>query len=89
MLYNRDNLSSGNEFFSNKLKTYANGLVWGKTLTNDFYHANKRFDDFNSNFYAETNLKFTKVDLFDKKTLEQRSRLLYELVKKVWNVDKQ
>lgn len=89
LLYNRDNLSSGNEFFSNKLKTYANGLVWGKSLTHDFYHhTNKRFDEFNSKFYAETKLKFERFDRFDKNTLEQRSRLLYELVKKIWNIDK-
>ena len=89
LLYNRDNISSGNEYYSDKLKTYSNGLVWGKTLTSDFYHSNKRFDDFNSAFRTETQLQFENFDLFDKNTLDSRSKLLYEIIKKVWSITKE
>lgn len=47
LLKGLDNISSGNEEYSDKLKTYSNGLVWGHSLCEDYYHANKDFDKFN------------------------------------------
>lgn len=91
LLYNMDNIISNNEkYFSGKRKTYNNGLVWGRTLVGSFYHtSNKRFIDFNNDFKSETRKVFKELDKFDKNALEYRSELLYEIVKKIWKIDKE
>lgn len=86
LLFNRDNISSGNEEYKDKLKTYSNGLNWGKTLVSTFYHSNKKFDDFNNEFKNKTGNSFKPLDIFDKESLEYRSKLLYDLVKEIWDV---
>lgn len=90
LLYNMDNIISNNEeYYSGKRKTYNNGLVWGRTLVDSFYHSsNKRFRDFNDNFKEDTGMEFKEFDKFDKETLESRSKLLYAVVKKIWKTDK-
>jgi uncharacterized protein with ParB-like and HNH nuclease domain len=87
LLYNRDNISSGNEEYKDKLKTYNNGLVWGKTLVDIFYHTNKKFEGFNLHFKDKTENEFKPVEIFDKEALEYRSRLLYNIVKEIWDVE--
>ena len=87
LLYNRDNISSGNEEYKDKLKTYNNGLVWGKTLVDTFYHTNKKFEEFNVQFEEETECEFKPIEKFDKEALEYRSTLLYWIVKEIWEVD--
>jgi len=91
LLYNMDNIISNNEkYYLGKRKTYNNGLVWGRTLVDDFYHSsNKRFLDFNSNFKSETKREFKEFDKFDTESLEYRSELLYEIVKKIWLIEKE
>ena len=91
LLYNMDNVISNNEeYYTGKRKTYTNGLVWGRTLIDSFYHStNKRFIDFNNDFKSETGVEFRKFEKFDTNTLEYRSRLLFEIVKKIWIVDKE
>ncbi len=46
LLKDQDNISSGNEEYEDKLKTYSAGLVWGHTLCSDFYHTNKKLDEY-------------------------------------------
>ncbi|MCW3162519.1 DUF262 domain-containing protein [Chryseobacterium oryctis] len=88
LLYNMDNIISNNEqYYNGKRKTYNNGLVWGRTLIDTFYHkTNSRFANFNSDFKNKTGLEFTSIDNFDNNALEYRSRLLYEIVKEVWEI---
>lgn len=86
LLKDRDNVSSGNEEYEYKLKTYSSGLVWGHSLCSDFYHKNKDFDDFNNSFKQKTGYEFYPVNQFNKEELEYRSRLFYELVKLIWEV---
>lgn len=86
LLYNRDNISSGNENYIDKLKTYSNGLIWGKTLVSTFYHANKKFNDFNQEFENKTRNRFKSLDVFNKESLEYRSKLLFDVVKEIWEV---
>jgi uncharacterized protein with ParB-like and HNH nuclease domain len=86
LLKDRDNISSGNEEYADKLKTYSSGLVWGHTLCDDFYHKNKDFDDFNSDLKTRCGHSFSPIQMFDSTALEQRNRLLYELVKIIWEV---
>lgn len=87
LLRGKDNISSSNEEYKDKLKTYSVGLVWGHTLCKDFYHINKNFDDFNKRIYDLCGRKFQSYDVFDDKALEERSLLLYELVKIIWEVE--
>ena len=84
-----DNIISNNEeYYSGKKKTYNNGLVWGRTLIDTFYHSsNKRFIDFNINFKSESDFEFKEFDVFDTETLEYRSKLLYAIVKKIWKIE--
>ena len=86
LLKGLDNISSGNEEYSDKLKTYSNGLVWGHSLCEDFYHANKDFDKFNKEFSGKCNVGFNAYSVFDQNALMERSRLLYEIVKVIWEV---
>lgn len=83
LLKGRNNISSGNEPFAKKLKTYSNALLWGHTLCDDFYHSNVDFNEFNSSLES----KFKPYNVFDKNTLFERSRLLYELIKHIFEVD--
>ncbi|MDB9209103.1 GmrSD restriction endonuclease domain-containing protein [Odoribacter splanchnicus] len=84
LLKDRDNISSGNEEYADKLKTYSNGLVWGHSLCEDFYHCNKDIEDFCRELknITQGNLSFQAYSKFDKETLYQRSRLLFELIRR-------
>lgn len=87
LLKGLDNISSGNELYVDKLKTYSNGFLWGHSLCADFYHANKHFEAFNKNLQEKYGVKFKPYAKFDKQALEERSRLLYGLVKIIWEID--
>lgn len=82
-----DNISSGNEEYNNKLKTYSAGLIWGHSLCSDFYHTNKSMVAFNDKLYEACGRKVVAIDIFDANALEQRSLLLYNLVKIVWEIE--
>lgn len=87
LLRGLDNISSGNEEYEDKLKTYSNGLMWGHSLCEDFYHSNINFTKFNEQLQKECGVKFMAYAKFDKGALEERSKLLYQLVKIIWEVD--
>jgi len=86
LLKDKNNISSGNEEYPNKLKTYTSGLVWGHTLNEDYYHCNKDFDAFNQRLLSLSNVQFTPISEFNQDALYQRSRLLYEIVKLIWEI---
>ena len=87
LLKGLDNISSGNELYVDKLKTYSNGFVWGHTLCEDFYHANLDFAAFNKRIKDQTGVEFKPYDVFDKQALEERCTLLYNLVKIIWDIN--
>lgn len=87
LLKGLNNISSGNEEYEDKLKTYSNGLVWGHTLCEDFYHSNLNFTTFNDRLQKKYNVCFKPYDKFDKIALEERTQLLYQLVKIIWEVE--
>lgn len=89
LLKDRANLSSKNEEYIDKLKTYSASLVWGHTLCEDFYHStNKDFLDFNERVFKDKPISFKPYSVFDNRALEERTRLLYEIVKIIWEVDR-
>ncbi len=87
LLMGINNISSGNEEYEDKLKTYSNGLMWGHSLCEDFYHSNLNFTKFNEKLQREHGISFKSYQKFDKKALEERSMLLYQLVKIIWEVE--
>ncbi|WP_191014492.1 DUF262 domain-containing protein [Treponema zioleckii] len=87
LLKGRMNISSGNESYREKLKTYSNGTIWAKTLCNTWYHTNPDFTDFNKWLKATTNKEFIPYDSFTIQSMKERSQLLYKLVKIIWEVD--
>ena len=87
LLRGLDNISSGNEEYEDKLKTYSNGLMWGHSLCEEFYHSNLNFTKFNERLQKEYGVSFKPYQKFDKEALEERSKLLYQLVKIIWEVE--
>ena len=87
LLRGLNNISSGNEEYEDKLKTYSNGPMWGHSLCDDFYHSNLNFKNFNERLQKEYGISFKPYQKFDKEALEERSRLLYQLVKIIWEVN--
>ncbi|WP_019227241.1 DUF262 domain-containing protein [Sedimentibacter sp. B4] len=84
LLRGSDNQSSGNEVYADKLKTYSgNGTLFAQTLTDSFEHSNPEFKKFCLKF----NLKFNKYSVFDKKSIEERQKLLFDLAQIIWNVN--
>jgi len=76
-----DNLSSNNETFENKLKTYSHGTLWVRTLTEEFYHKNPDF----SEFCKKHNLEFNPIEKYDQEAIEVRQKLLFDIIKIIWN----
>ena len=89
LLKDKVNISSSNEEYQDKLKTYSNGLVWGHTLCENFHHnTNKDFLTFNEKIFSDKEVSFKPYKIFDKNALNERSKLLYEIVKIIWEVER-
>ena len=89
LLKGKENISSSNEEYADKLKTYSNSLVWGRSLCENCYHStHKDFINFNNKIFENKNIKFKPYQKFDKATLHERNRLLYEIIKIIWEVDR-
>lgn len=86
LLMGQDNISSGNEEYSDKLKTYSSGLIWGHTLCEDFYHTNKKMEEFNKFLKQTADIVICSHNKFDKEVLESRSKVLFELIKIIWEI---
>ena len=87
LLKDADNISSGNEEYADKLKTYSAGLVWGHTLCDDYHHINTNLESFNNELCSKCGNKINSISTFDKTALEQRNKLLYDIVKVIWEID--
>ena len=89
LLKDKTNIKSSNEEYEDKLKTYSNSLTWGHTLCQSFYHkTNQYFLDFNNWLNNNKGVSFKPYDTFNETALKERSKLLYELIKIIWNVDR-
>ena len=80
LLKGKDNISSNNEGYADKLKTYANTLYWNETLREDAYKSKldmaalkKRFD-----------LSLQPHSQFGPDELESRQQLLFQIASYVW-----
>ncbi len=80
LMKGKDNISSGNELYAGKLKSYANTLYWNETLRNDSYHRKLDF----RNFAKASGLEFKAMDVFGPDELEDRQKLLFEVASLIW-----
>jgi len=81
LLKGLDNISSNNETYKKKLKSYANTMYWNETLREDTYKSKLDFTKMINNY----NLNFRHMDQFGKEELEERHKLLFDLIKIIWN----
>ena len=77
LLKGKDNISSNNEPYTDKLISYANTLYWNETLRADSYKSHLDF----TNWINVSKLNFRPMDKFGPDELEERQRLLFEIVK--------
>jgi uncharacterized protein with ParB-like and HNH nuclease domain len=81
LLKGKDNISSNAETYKEKLNSYANTLYWNETLREDSYKSKLDFTDMIDKY----NLKFRSMNEFGPAELEERHKLLFEMVKYIWN----
>ena len=81
LLKGKDNISSSNEVYRDKLKTYANTLYWNETLREDTYKSKLDFKAFQEQY----GLDFHPLNSFGPEELEYRHRLLFDLTSLIWD----
>ena len=81
LLKGKDNISSSNEVYEKKLKTYANTLYWNETLRADTYKSKLDF----AAFQDEHELNFHALEKFGPEELDYRHRLLFDLSGLIWD----
>jgi uncharacterized protein with ParB-like and HNH nuclease domain len=81
LLKGLDNISSNNETFKKKLKSYANTLYWNETLREDTYKSKLDF----TKMINTHKLNFKPYDSFGPNELEERHKLLFDIVKLIWH----
>lgn len=80
LLKGKDNISSNNELYKNKLKTYANTLYWNETLREDTYAKKLDFTKMMNTY----NLSFRHMPEFGPTELEERHKLLFDIASFIW-----
>ena len=81
LLKGKDNISSNNETYKKKLKSYANTLYWNETLREDSYKSKLDFTE----MIQKHKLSFRPLTEFGPNELEERHKLLYDMVKYIWS----
>ncbi len=80
MLKGKDNISSNNETYADKLKSYANTLYWNETLRADSYKSKLDMTALKNRH----GLDLEPLDQFGPDELEARHKLLFKLVGLIW-----
>ena len=80
LLKGKDNISSGNEAYAKKLKSYANTLYWNETLREDSYKSKLDM----TRLIEKRALDLEPLAHFGPDELESRHRLLFEMTKIIW-----
>ena len=81
LLKGKDNQSSGDELYGEKLKTYnVVGTYYARTLLPDMYHKKVTF----KKFIDEETLNFKPYESYGKNEIEERQLLLFDLTKRIW-----
>lgn len=80
LLKGKDNISSGNELYKEKLRSYANTLHWNETLLKDSYKSKLDMDELKKRY----DLDLKPLDQFGPDEVEYRQKLLYDLSSIIW-----
>lgn len=80
LLKGKDNISSSNEPYAEKLKSYANTLYWNETLRADTYKSKLDMEAFKKRF----GLELEPYERFGPDELEKRHKLLFTLIGLIW-----
>ncbi len=80
LLKGKDNISSNNESYIEKLKTYANTLYWNETLRTDTYKSKLDMDQLKRRYC----LDLEPISTFDANALETRQKLLFQISSIIW-----
>lgn len=77
------NASLNDSRYKDKLETYSSneGNIYTESLTAKAYHNNPRFLQFKN----DNGLSFRRIDTFDKNSINERNKLVAELVALIWN----
>lgn len=81
LLKGKDNISSNNEPYMEKLKSYANTLYWNETLRADSYKSKLDMQELRQRH----GLNLQALEQFGPEELEARHRLLFEISKIIWH----
>lgn len=81
LLKGKDNISSSNESYREKLKSYANTLYWNETLRADSYKSKLDMTALKDRF----GLELEPLDKFGPEQVEARQKLLFKLVEIIWH----
>jgi len=81
LLKGKDNISSNNESYADKLKTYANTLYWNETLRADTYKSKLDMNQLKK----KHQLDLQHIDCFDADALESRQKLLFQIASIIWS----
>ena len=81
LLKGKDNISSNNEAYTKKLRSYANTLYWNETLRADSYKSKLDMNELRARY----KLDLKSFDKFGPEELEARHRLLFEITKIIWS----
>lgn len=82
LLKGKDNQSSNDEVYKKKLKSYANTLYWNETLREDTYKSKLDLLE----LIKKHKLNMRPIDeLFGPEELEERQKLLAQLIRIIWN----
>ena len=80
LLKGKDNISSNNEPYSEKLKSYANTLYWNETLREDSYKSKLDIEKLKTDYQLE----LEPLSSFGPEALEKRQKLLFEIARIIW-----
>lgn len=81
LLKGKDNISSSNEPYQEKLKSYANTLYWNETLRPDSYKSKLDM----TALKARYDLELEPIERFGPDEVEARHKLLFKLVEIIWS----
>jgi len=80
LLKGKDNISSNNEPYKEKLKSYANTLYWNETLRADSYKSKLDMQTLKVGF----DLELEPLAQFGPDEVEARHKLLYKMARLIW-----
>ena len=80
LLKGKDNISSNNEPYRDKLKSYANTLYWNESLRQDSYKSKLDMAELKARY----DLHLEPLERFGSDEVEARHKLLFKLVEIIW-----